>query len=58
MANQGKWIRRGSLIGLIDDYYCSCCNSAPPTKKVGITWGWDFKDICPVCGASMTKEDK
>lgn len=58
MVNQGKWVRRGSFIGLIDDYYCSCCNAAPPTKKVGITWGWDFKDTCPVCGANMTKEDK
>ena len=58
MANQGKWVRRGSFKGLIGDYYCSCCNSTPPAKRVGLTWGWDFTDTCPVCKAKMTKEDE
>ena len=51
----GKWIDvyKGSLI---DEYRCSNCNSNPPTKKVGITWGWDFTNYCPNCGAKMVEE--
>ena len=50
----GKWIDvyKGSLI---DEYRCSNCNSNPPTKKVGITWGWDFTNYCPNCGAKMVE---
>lgn len=51
----GHWIRiaGGSFI---DDYRCDCCNQRPPVKKVDLTWGWDFTDYCPSCGAKMEKE--
>lgn len=51
----GHWIRvaGGSLI---DDYRCDCCNHQPPIRKVGSTWGWDFTDYCPNCGAKMDEE--
>lgn len=48
----GKWIRVGSG-NLIDDFRCECCNKQPSLKKVGYTWGWDFTDYCPNCGAEM-----
>lgn len=49
---KGKWIRVGSG-SLIDDFRCDCCNKQPSLKKVGYTWGWDFTNYCPNCGAEM-----
>lgn len=52
----GHWIRiaGGSFI---DDYRCDCCNQQPSIKKVDLTWGWDFTDYCPNCGAKMKEGD-
>lgn len=57
MALKGKWVRVGSG-SLIDDFRCSCCNKQPPIKKVGYTWGWDFSEYCPRCGAEMEVENE
>ncbi len=52
--NQGEWERvcGGSFI---DVYKCSKCNHEPPRKPLPDikTWGWDFTDFCPWCGADM-----
>lgn len=54
----GHWIRiaGGSRI---DDYRCDCCNNNPPMKQIikRGTWGWDFTDFCPNCGAKMKEGD-
>ena len=48
----GKWINVASG-SLIDKYICSECKKEPCQKKIDITWGWDFTDYCPHCGADM-----
>ena len=59
--NKGEWERvcGGSLI---DEYRCSKCKHLPPKKPLPDikTWGWDFTDFCPNCGADMRepKEEK
>ena len=49
---KGKWINVASG-SLIDKYICSECKKEPCQKKIDITWGWDFTDYCPNCGADM-----
>lgn len=53
-----KWERAGCS-SLIDRYRCSNCHSEPCKKQIEEykTWGWDFTDYCPHCGAKMDKGD-
>lgn len=53
----GHWIRIASG-SFIDDFRCDCCNNKPPMKQIAKrgTWGWDFTDFCPNCGADMRGE--
>lgn len=54
---RAKWERVGSS-SLIDPYRCSNCHKEPCKKQIEKlkTWGWDFTDYCPRCGAKMDKE--
>jgi len=51
---KGEWKHIGGN-SFIDDYRCTNCNCKPPQKPYDSikTWGWDFTDFCPNCGADM-----
>ena len=55
--NNGEW-ERVSGGSFIDVYRCSKCKHEPPKKPLPDikTWGWDFTDYCPNCGADMRGE--
>lgn len=54
VENKGEW-ERVSGGSFIDVYRCSKCKHEPPKKPLPDikTWGWDFTDFCPNCGAKM-----
>lgn len=51
----GHWIRVASG-SFIDKYVCSECKKTPSKRLINnITWGWDFTNYCPNCGAKMVE---